>query len=87
MSSNVKIAAGIHYDQLSEKAPVLGVKGEGASADQIIKLAQRYGVPVVEDSKTAQLLLKLPLDQEISAELYEAVAIILHQIDEADRRG
>jgi len=84
--NKTRVAAGIHYDQEGESAPLLGVKGEGEVAEQIIKLAERFGVPVVEDNQTAQLLLKLPIDQEISPELYEAVAIILHQIDQADAK-
>ena len=76
-----KVAVGLDYDAASSSAPGVTVKGTELSADEIVKLAVRYGIPVVERGTLASALALLDLDQEIPPHLYEAVAIILGQID------
>ncbi|MFM1849140.1 MAG: FlhB HrpN YscU SpaS Family, partial [Pseudomonadota bacterium] len=53
---------------------------QGADADAVVKIARRFGVPVVEDSRVARLLKDLPADQPIPPALFEAVAVILQRI-------
>ena len=72
-------AVGLSYDK--QAAPTVSVKGMYLSADEMVKLAKRFGVPVVEKAELAQVLEGLDIDQEIPEDLYEAVATILHQID------
>lgn len=78
MKSKYKAAAGLIYDDKSESAPMISARGEEATADKIVGIAERYGVPVVEDKKLAESLSKLEEGDEIPAELFEPVAIILN---------
>ena len=55
----------------------MSAKGSYLKADAIVKLAERYGIPIRERSDLAQALDQLPIDTEIPAELYEAVALLL----------
>jgi type III secretion system FlhB-like substrate exporter len=50
-----KIASAIGYDP-HDPAPRLLVSGRGGEAERIIVLAQKAGIPVVEDSALAALL-------------------------------
>ena len=78
MKSKYKAAAGLVYDEKDDAAPMISARGEEATADKIVGIAERYGVPVVEDSELAQSLSKLEEGDEIPAELFEPVAIILN---------
>lgn len=72
-------AVGLSYD--GSGTPVLSIKGAYANADAIVSIARRHGVPIVEKSDLVRVLECIEIDEEIPAELYEAVATILHQID------
>jgi len=50
-----KIASAIGYNQ-GDIAPVLLASGRGREAEQIIAVAQKSGISVVEDSALASLL-------------------------------
>ncbi len=79
-------AVGIEY-QAREKgtpggaAPAVNVTAEHMHADQVVALAHRYGIPVREDSGLARMLGELELDQSIPAELFEAVATVLAELE------
>ena len=70
-----KTSIALSYDEVG--APTVTASGNGLTADAIIERAREFGVPVVEDAKLAYLLSKVPLGEEIPAELYQAVAEIL----------
>jgi flagellar biosynthesis protein len=74
------IAVGLAYEEGVDPAPEVIVKGEGLEADEIVRLANRYGVPVVEKEELSELLKGIPLDETIPADLYEAVALILSEL-------
>ncbi len=76
-----RVALGLQYEDGGQEAPVLSVKGEYLLADEIVKIARRYGVPVVEDEELAGALRGQELDEEIPEELYHAVAVVLHSLD------
>lgn len=76
-----RLAVGLEYDSLSSDAPLLAVSGESGMADEIVKLARRYNVPVVERPALARALAELEIDQTIPVELYEAVAVLLAELD------
>jgi len=76
-----KLAVGLDYDPLKSETPSVGVKGEELQADQVVKLAKRFGVSVVEQPELAKALNVLELDQEIPENLFEAVAIVLNQLE------
>ena len=69
------IAVALKYD--GESAPKVTAKGEGLSAEQIIALAEKHGIPMQTEPQLAQVLAQIPLGDEIPRELYVAVAEII----------
>ena len=84
-----KIAVGLGYEPKNDEAPTISVKGNNLVADQIVRAAERFGIPVVENSGLARSLDALSLDQQIPEALFEAVAIVLNQVESkvAGRKG
>jgi type III secretion system FlhB-like substrate exporter len=76
-----KLAVGLEYNKGDASAPVVGVKGERISADEVVKLARRFGVPVIERPELAQALNAIDSNEPISPDLYETVAVILNALD------
>jgi flagellar biosynthesis protein len=74
---NQKRAVALRYDPARDGAPRVVAKGKGQTAEQILALARKNGVPVREDPTLVQVLSRLKLDQEIPPEVYRAVAAIL----------
>jgi len=62
-------------------APSVSLKAEQLRADEVVKLARRYGVPVVENAGLARSLSALEVDEQIPGPLFEAVAIVLLELD------
>ena len=82
-----KRAVALRYNSPKDKAPRLIAKGKGRTAEQILELARKNGVPVREDPNLVQVLSRLNLDQEIPPELYQAVAVILAFLYRANQAG
>lgn len=78
--STYELAAALSY-QGGADAPRVNLKGDLFSADDIVKAAKRFGVPVIEDEHLAQALSDLEIDQEIPQSLYETVAVLLREIE------
>jgi len=74
-------AVGLIYDERESDAPQVGVKGESFAADEIVKAAARYGVPVVSNPQLARALSTVDLDSEIPEHLFKAVAVLLSSIE------
>jgi flagellar biosynthesis protein FlhB len=71
-------AVAIRYDLNSESAPMVCAKGKNNVALRIRELAIRHEIPLVENPPLARALYKfVPLDGEIPAQLYRAVAEVL----------
>jgi flagellar biosynthesis protein len=70
-------AVGITYAESDRVAPAVHVKGEACEADELVKIAKRFGVPVVENRSLASALSAIEIDREIPPSLFEAVAIVL----------
>ena len=62
-------------------APTVSAKGLHLAADEIVKIARRHGVPVIEKADLARVLDEVNIDEEIPADLYEAVATIINELD------
>ncbi|MCB0331240.1 MAG: EscU/YscU/HrcU family type III secretion system export apparatus switch protein [Bdellovibrionales bacterium] len=73
-------AVGLSFREDIDDAPQVVVKGEGREADELVRLARRFGVPVVEDGEVSELLQGVELDDSIPQDLYEAVALILAEL-------
>lgn len=71
-------AVAIAYDGINQTAPVVLAKGVDLIAQQIKKEAAEHNIPMVENVPLARALYAaVDLDQEIPAELYQAVAEVL----------
>jgi flagellar biosynthesis protein len=68
-------AVALQYD--GENAPVVTASGEGALAEEIIRIAREHGVPLREDVMLAALLSELELGEEIPPLLYRVVAEVI----------
>ena len=77
-----RYAVGVDY-QDDFQAPRLTIKGETFQADEIVRIAKRYGVEVVENDVLAKGLNEIPLDTEIPEEFFNSVAILLDNIDKS----
>ncbi len=71
----IKKAIALEYGK--NRAPIVTAKGEEEAALEMIAQAREYGVYVTEDPKLLALLSRLKVDQEIPAELFTAVSVIL----------
>ena len=70
-------AVALRYEPERDRAPKLVAKGQGYLAEKILELARQHHIPVREDKNLLQILSRLDLNQEIPAEVYQAVAEIL----------
>lgn len=82
-----KKAVALKYDPEKSSAPVIVAKGQGNLAEEIVRRAKEYGVPVQEDASLVEVLSKLDLEQEIPPELYRLVAEILSFVYRSDRKA
>jgi flagellar biosynthesis protein len=69
------IAVALKYD--GQNAPKVIAKGSGLSAEQILAIAERHGIPLQAEPELVKILAQIPLGDEIPHELYTAVAQIL----------
>ena len=76
-----RIAVALQYDSKRHLAPRVSACGECDTADRVVKLARRFGVPVVNRPELARALVRLERNQEIPVRLFEAVAVVLNELD------
>ncbi len=72
---NSDIAVALKYD--GQQAPKVTAKGTGITAEQILEIAEKHGIPLQNDPELARILAQVPLDEEIPQELYIAVAEVI----------
>lgn len=82
-----ELAIGLGYDPNTEEAPKVVVKGDHYDADQVVKIAKRFGVPVVDHPSLAEALCQIEIDSEISPDLFHAVAVVLSSLDQHSFRS
>lgn len=75
-------AVGLSYLPNGDNAPVIELLEDQAMADEVVRLARRFGVPVIEKPELVNALSVLPIDSQIPPALYEVVAVVLHQLGE-----
>jgi flagellar biosynthesis protein len=73
--SKLRQAIALEYGH--NRAPVVTAKGQDDLALSMLEEARRQGVYVTEDPQLLTLLSRLNVDDEIPAELYTAVSVIL----------
>ncbi len=67
-------AVALKYNEKKDNAPKVIAKGEGESANNIIKIAKKEKIPIKKDSDLVQMLSHIELNKEIPPNLYKAVA-------------
>ncbi|HEX3772260.1 MAG TPA: EscU/YscU/HrcU family type III secretion system export apparatus switch protein, partial [Polyangiaceae bacterium] len=81
------LACALRYDEKGgDDAPVVVASGEGDLAAHIARAAREWGIPVVRDVPLARALVELEAGTAIPEALYEAVAEILRDLAEEERR-
>lgn len=70
-------AVALIYDKERGDAPQVVASGQGFIAEKIIETAREAGIHIMEDPDLLELLAKVPVGEEIPAELYQAVAEVL----------
>jgi len=81
ITNPTRLAIAIKYDGSAMNAPKLIAKGAGEIAKKIREIAQKHGIPIVENKKLARSMYsQVEIDQEVPANLYQAVAEVLAYI-------
>ncbi|MEE8421945.1 MAG: EscU/YscU/HrcU family type III secretion system export apparatus switch protein [Dehalococcoidia bacterium] len=71
-------AVALKYDPTADRAPKVIARGERLIAQRMREVAIEHGIPVIENPLLARAIFSaVPVGQEITSELYEAVAEIL----------
>lgn len=74
----IHIACAMKYDSETMQSPTLTAKGSELIARQIIEIAEKHNVPIIDNPPVARALFRMvDLNQQIPPELYKAVAEIL----------
>ncbi|PJJ96646.1 flagellar biosynthesis protein FlhB [Lysobacteraceae bacterium NML91-0213] len=82
------IAVALQYEHGVTDLPVVVAKGEGAFAEEIRRVAEEAGVPILQNVPLARgLHEKAELDDYIGNEFFEAVAEVLHWAETVRRDG
>jgi len=68
-------AIALQYD--GENAPTVTASGEGAIAEEILRIAREHNIPLKEDALLAELLSDLNLGEEIPPMLYRVIAEVI----------
>jgi type III secretion protein U len=80
-------AVALRYDPREAPIPIVVAKGVDEQAAAIRALAVLHRVPMIANPPLARALHKLPLDQPVSEELFEAVSVVLRWVADLDRLG
>ncbi len=70
-------AVALRYEEKRTAAPEVVAAGSGKVAEKIIEAAREAGVVIKEDPDLVELLAKVPIGEQIPAELYQTVAELL----------
>jgi flagellar biosynthesis protein len=73
----LKKAAALAYEPGVDAAPRVVAVGQGEIAEQILRIANEAGVPVLDNQPVVQALTMMGPGDEIPVELYRAVAEVL----------
>jgi flagellar biosynthesis protein len=68
-------AIALTYD--GNHAPTLTAKGDEELAEEILRIAREYEVPIYENPELVRLLAKMELGDSIPEELYRTIAEII----------
>lgn len=83
-------AAALHYDPVGSEPPEVLASGRGATAEEIVRVAEEHGIPLYEDAGLVEALARLDCSMHIPRELYAVVAEVLayvYRVDAAAENG
>jgi flagellar biosynthetic protein FlhB len=80
------IAVALRYAEQEMPAPRVVARGQRLVAEKIKQIAKQRGIPIIRNVPLARALVDLELDEEVPAELYEAVAEVLRFVYRLDHR-
>jgi len=81
ITNPVHLAIALKYDPQKFEAPYVIAKGKRLIAEKIKEIAREHNIPIIEDKVLARMLYKTSrIGQQISTELYAAVAEIIAQV-------
>jgi len=75
LTEDLKQAVALFYD--GDSAPTVTAKGSGATAEEIIAIAQQNNITLCENEPLLELLMSLELGDHIPESLYIAIAQIV----------
>lgn len=73
-------AVALKYNAAADAAPVVIASGYGETAQRIVDIAEKKGIPVFRDDSAASLMCMLEVGSCIPPELYQVVAVIYTQL-------
>jgi flagellar biosynthesis protein len=76
-NDKLKKAVALKYDSLKDKAPKVTAKGAGITAEKIIELAVKHGIPIKDDPDLIKVLSGLDINESIPPDIYLVVAELL----------
>ncbi len=79
-------AVALLYDENKSTAPKVIASGQGIIAQNIIETAKEAGIHIQEDPDLVELLAKIPVGDEIPADLYQTVAEVLAFVYQVNKR-
>ena len=74
-------AVALSYERNGNSAPIVSAQGDDLIADEVVRIAKRYRVPVLEKPHLAKALSLVDVNQEIPQDLFEVVALVLAEIE------
>ncbi len=91
VTNPTRIAVALKYDDGRDEAPRVVAKGQYKIAEEIVRLAGMYDIPVIPNVEVARALYKqAELGREIPGNLYRAVAeilVVVYRLRERKRRA
>lgn len=85
MKNNQKKAVSLKYNHEKDLAPIVSATGKGIIAEEIMDVATKNNIPIVEDPSLVEILAQLQINEAIPEQLYEAVAEVFAFIYKTDR--
>lgn len=79
-------AVALRYDPLRDEAPRVVASGERRMARRIIDVAREHGVPLYQDARLVDTLMRVPLGAQIPPQAYAAIAEVLAFVYQLDQR-
>ncbi|MCW7554005.1 type III secretion system export apparatus subunit SctU [Endozoicomonas gorgoniicola] len=76
------LAIGLHYSEDKTPLPIVTVKGRGGRARFIIKIAEKEGIPILENVPLAHALFDTDIASYIPSELIEPVAEVFRWVED-----